>query len=61
MIRTSWTRKASVLAIAILALAGTAAAVELARPKPSASVVLNDPWRCTTTAGILTVCTKKPG
>jgi hypothetical protein len=61
MIRTLWTRKATVLAIAILALAGTAAAVELTRPKAFASVVLSDQWRCTTTAGILTVCTKKPG
>ena len=61
MIRTSWTRKATVLAIAILALAGTAAAVGLTRPQPFTSVVLNDQWRCTTTAGIITVCTKKPG
>jgi hypothetical protein len=61
MIRTLWTRKAAVVAVAILALAGSAAAVELARPKLSASVVLDDSWRCTTTAGIFTVCTKKPG
>jgi hypothetical protein len=61
MIRNLWTRKATVLTIAILAFAGTAVSVGLIRPKPFNSVVLNDPWRCTTTAGILTVCTKKPG
>ena len=61
MIRTLWTRKAAVLAVAILAVAGIAVSVGLTQPKPFNSVVLNDQWRCTTTAGILTVCTKKPG
>ena len=60
---TSRTRKAILLAIAMLALAGAAAfaSVELTRPRPFASVMLNGPWQCTRTAGILTVCTKKPG
>lgn len=60
---TSWTRKAILLTIATLALAGAAAfaSVELTRPKPFDSVMLNGQWQCTRTAGILTVCTKKPG
>ena len=47
----------------MLALAGAAAfaSVELTRPKPFTSVMLNGQWQCTRTAGILTVCTKKPG
>jgi hypothetical protein len=59
----SWTRKAILLAIAVLALAGTAvfASVELTRPRPFDSVMLNGQWQCTRTAGILTVCTRKPG
>jgi hypothetical protein len=60
---TSWIRKATLVAIAMLALAGAAAfvSVELARPRPVSSVMLNNQWQCTRTAGILTVCTKKPG
>lgn len=60
---TSWTRKTTLIAIATLALAGAAAfvSVELARPRPFSSVMLNDQWQCTRTAGIFTVCTKKPG
>ena len=60
---TSWTRKAALLAIAMLALVGAAAfaSVELTRPRPFDSVMLNGQWQCTRTAGILTVCTKKPG
>jgi hypothetical protein len=60
---TFWTRKATVLTIAILAVAGTAAvaSVGLTRSEPVASAMLSDQWRCTKTAGILTVCTKKPG
>jgi hypothetical protein len=59
---TSQTRKAIVLTIAVLALAGAAfVSVGLTRPKPFDSVVLSDQWQCTRTAGILTVCTKKPG
>jgi len=60
---TSWIRKAALIAIAMLALAGAAAfvSVELTRPRPFNSVMLNDQWQCTRTAGILTVCTKKPG
>ena len=60
---TFWTRKATVLTIAILAVAGTAAftSVGLTRSEPVASAMLSDQWQCTKTAGILTVCTKKPG
>ena len=60
---TSWTRKAALLAIVAMALAGAAAfaSVELTRPRPFTSVMLNGQWQCTRTAGILTVCTKKPG
>jgi hypothetical protein len=60
---TSWTRKAALVAIAMLAVAGAAAfaSVELTRPKPFTSVMLDGQWQCTRTAGILTVCTKKPG
>jgi len=60
---TSWIRKATLIATAMLALAGAAAfvSVELTRPRPVSSVMLNDQWQCTRTAGILTVCTKKPG
>jgi hypothetical protein len=59
---TSWTRRATLLAIAVLALAGAAAyaSVELARPMPFTSAMLNGQWQCTRTAGIITVCTKKP-
>jgi hypothetical protein len=59
----SRTRKAAFLAIAVLALAGAAAfaSVELTRPRPFDSVMLNGQWQCTRTAGILTVCTRKPG
>jgi hypothetical protein len=60
---TFWTRKATVLTIAILAVAGTAAfaSVGLTRTEPVASAMLSDHWQCIRTAGILTVCTKKPG
>ena len=60
---TSWIRKATLVAIAMLALAGAAAfvSVELTGPSPVSSVMLNNQWQCTRTAGILTVCTKKPG
>jgi hypothetical protein len=59
----SRTRKATLLAIAMLALAGAGAfaSIELSRPRPFDSVMLNGQWQCTRTAGILTVCTKKPG
>jgi hypothetical protein len=58
----SRTRKATLLAMAMLAIAGAAfASAGLTRPKPVDSVMLSDPWQCTRTAGILTVCTKKPG
>ena len=59
----SWTRKAVLLAVAALALAGatTFASVELSRPRPFDSAMLNGQWQCTRTAGILTVCTKRPG
>jgi len=56
MIKTLWTRKATALTVAILAVAGIAVTAGLIRPKAFTSVVLNDQWRCTTT-----VCTKKPG
>jgi hypothetical protein len=60
---TSRTRKVILLAIAMLAIAGAAmfASVELTRPRPFDSVMLNGQWQCTKTAGILTVCTRKPG
>jgi hypothetical protein len=60
---TFWTRKATVLTIAVLAVAGTAAfaSVGLTRSEPVASAMLSDQWHCTKTAGVLTVCTKKPG
>ena len=58
----SRTRRATLLAMAMLAIAGAAiASAGLTRPKPFDSVMLSDPWQCTRTAGILTVCTKKPG
>jgi hypothetical protein len=59
----SWIRKAALIVTAMLALAGAAAfvSVELTRPRPVSSVMLNNQWQCTKTAGILTVCTKKPG
>jgi hypothetical protein len=56
----SRTRKAILVAVAALALAG-ATSVELTRPRPFDSVMLNGQWQCTRTVGILTVCTKKPG
>ena len=37
------------------------ASVNLARPKPVDSAVLDNPWQCTKTAGFITVCTKTPG
>jgi hypothetical protein len=58
----SQTRKATLLAIAMLAIAGAAfASAGLTQPKRFDSVVLSDQWQCTKTAGILTVCTKRPG
>jgi hypothetical protein len=67
MIRTPnwnlWTRRQIALMAVIVALVSSAAyvSVSLARPKPVESAVLSDQWRCTRTAGILTVCTRKPG
>jgi hypothetical protein len=60
---TLWTRKGIALIVATLVLAGSAVAlsVSLTRPTPFASAVLTDQWQCTKVAGILTVCTKKPG
>lgn len=60
---TFWTRKATILTIAILAVVGTAAfaSVGLTRSEPVARAMLSNQWQCTKTAGILTVCTKKPG
>ncbi len=62
MIWTHWTIKGTVLAAAILTLALTASflAIMLVRPQPIASSVLTE-WQCTKTAGVVTVCTKKPG
>ena len=56
-------RKATLLTVAVLALAGAAAfaSLELTRPRPFDSAMLNGQWQCTRTAGILTVCTRKPG
>jgi hypothetical protein len=67
MIRTPnwnlWTRKRIALMAAILVLASGAAyaSISLARSTPVESAVLSDRWQCTRTAGVLTVCTKKPG
>ncbi len=67
MIRTPnwnlWTRKRIALMAAIVALASSAAyaSINLARSTPVESAVLSDRWQCTRTAGVLTVCTKKPG
>lgn len=67
MIRTPnwnlWTRKQIALMAAIVALASSAAyaSISLARSTPVESAVLSDRWQCTRTAGVLTVCTKKPG
>ena len=60
---STWTTKEIALIAAILALACTAAflSIKLTRPKPFASTVLTEQWQCTKTAGVLTVCTKKPG
>lgn len=62
MIWTHWTIKGTVLAAAILTLALTASflAIMLVRPQPIVSSVLTE-WQCTKTAGVVTVCTKKPG
>ena len=67
MIRTPnwnlWTRKRIALMAAIVALASSAAyaSISLTRSTPVESAVLSDRWKCTRTAGVLTVCTKKPG
>ena len=67
MIRTPnwnlWTRKQIALVATILVLASSAAylSVGLVRARPVESAVLSDHWQCTRTAGIVTVCTKKPG
>lgn len=47
----------------ILTLAPAAAylSVDLVRSRPVTSAVLSDQWTCTRTAGIVTVCTRKPG
>jgi hypothetical protein len=59
MIGTLWTYKEIVLAVVILVLAGTGTflSFNLIRPKPFASSILTE-WRCTKTAGIVTVCTQ---
>jgi hypothetical protein len=61
MTSTFWTRKAIALGVAIVTLTCTATflSVGLTQPRPLAGAVLSDPWQCTTTAGIITVCTKK--
>ena len=60
--RKFWTRKHIAVAAAIMVLTtGGAYSFGLARSKPYASAVLTDQWQCTRTAGILTVCTKRPG
>ena len=60
---STWTYKEIALVAAILMLACAAAflSIKLTRPRPFASAVLTQQWQCTKTAGILTVCTKKPG
>ncbi|MDE2329480.1 MAG: hypothetical protein KGK16_01645 [Bradyrhizobium sp.] len=61
--RSLWSRKQIALLLAILTLAPAAAylSINLARPRPVTSAVMSDQWKCTKTAGIVTVCTKKPG
>lgn len=61
--RSLWTRKQIALLAAILTLAPAAAylSVNLVRSRPVTSAVLSDQWKCTRTAGIVTVCTRKPG
>ena len=65
MIRTPkwnfWTRKALVLAVVTFACGAAYVSFGIARPEPVASAALSGPWQCIRTAGILTVCTKKPG
>jgi Spy/CpxP family protein refolding chaperone len=63
MTRKPWTRKATALIVATLTLVCTFALLSASatRPEPFASPALNAQWQCTKTAGILTVCTKKPG
>jgi hypothetical protein len=58
---TIWTRHESAL-IFILLLAGAATylAIMLARPTPLADTALGDRWQCSKTAGLITICTKKP-
>jgi hypothetical protein len=58
-----WTRKqfAQTVAILILATGAAYASVRVTRPRPFTSTLLSDQWQCTRTAGILTVCTRKPG
>jgi hypothetical protein len=58
MFGTLWMYKEIVLAAAILMLAGTGTflSFKLIRPKPFESAILTE-WRCTRTAGIITVCT----
>jgi hypothetical protein len=59
MIATLWTYKEIVLAVAILALAGTGSflSFRLISPRPFTSAILTE-WQCTRTAGIMTVCTR---
>jgi hypothetical protein len=63
MTSTFWTRKAIAFGVAVVTLTCTVAflSVGLAQPKPFAGAVLSDPWQCTKTAGIVTVCIKKRG
>jgi hypothetical protein len=65
MIRTPnwnfWTRRPLVVALLALACGAACVSFGVARPEPVASAALSGPWQCTRTAGILTVCTKKPG
>jgi hypothetical protein len=67
MIRTLnwnlWTRRQIALMAVIVTLASGAAylSVGLVRARPVQSAVLGDHWQCTRSAGVLTVCTKKPG
>ncbi len=62
----SWTvstRKQIALVFAAVAVAASIGGLSLAltTPEPIASAALSGPWQCTKTAGIVTVCTKKPG
>jgi hypothetical protein len=61
MIWTNWTTKRMLVAAMLTpALAISFFTIASMRPQPYVSSVLTE-WQCTRTAGVVTVCTKKPG